>query len=101
MPENDTTAEYEILERAKVDKALADTQLSAATADAAPADQSRKRRRDLDAHDRLMAQGAAKASRDALHDSGPGKESGAYTVREARDRAAHTPRAHQICEPDR
>jgi hypothetical protein len=82
---------YEIMERAKVHKALADTQLSAGSAGATPIDASLKRQRDLDVHDRLMAQGAAKASRDALHDSGSGKEPGAYTTHEARDRAAHTP----------
>lgn len=64
------------------------------------ADVSAKRQRELDAHDRMMMRGAAEASRDALHDNGPGKEPGAYTVQEARDRAAHTPPAHRM-EPDK
>jgi hypothetical protein len=60
----------------------------------------RKRQRDLDGHDRMMARGAASASRDALHDIGPGRDAGEYTVFEARDRAAHTPCAHTR-EPER
>ena len=39
----------------------------------------------------MVASGAADASRDALHDSAPPKDTGSYTVHEARDRAAHTP----------
>lgn len=86
---------YELLDRVRqhgnLEKALADAQSSDAIAGASPADESVKRQRELDAHDRLMAPSAAEASRDALHDNGPGKEPGACTVHEARDRAAHTP----------
>jgi hypothetical protein len=70
-------------------------------ATAAPADDNaagtqeserkRQRRRDLDAHDRMMARRAADAARDTLHDSTPFEQPGSYTVYEARDRAAHTP----------
>jgi hypothetical protein len=79
-------------EQARADQARADAQWSEEISGAKPDDEMRRRRRrELDAHDYLMAHGAAEAARDALHDSGPGKEPGAYTVHEARDRAAHTP----------
>ncbi len=65
----------------------------------ASTDISARRQQDLDIHDRLMLRGAADASRDVLHDNGPGKEPGAYTIHEARDRAAHTPPAHTL-EPE-
>jgi hypothetical protein len=45
----------------------------------------------LNEHDRLTARNAAHAARDALHDAGADFKPGAYTVWEARDRAAHTP----------
>jgi hypothetical protein len=45
----------------------------------------------LHEHDRLTARNAAHAARDALHDASADFNPGAYTVREARDRAAHTP----------
>lgn len=61
---------------------------------------SARRQRDLDTHDRLVLRGAADASRDVLPDNGPGKEPGAYTTHEARDRAAHTPPAHTL-EPEK
>ena len=78
-------------QKANVDKALGDAQSSDEIGGAGLGDEKRARQqRDLDTHDRL-ARGAAEASRDALHDSGPGKGPGDYTVREARDRAAHTP----------
>ena len=64
------------------------------------AEVSAKRQQELDAHDRMVMRGAAQASRDALHDNGPGKEPGAYTAQEARDRAAHTPGLHQM-EPEK
>lgn len=64
------------------------------------ADIAAKRQRELDAHDRMMMRNSAEASRDALHDNGPGKEAGAYTVQEACDRAAHAPAVHRI-EPDK
>src|SRR5580704_6465565 len=51
----------------------------------------RQRERGLDAHTRLIASRAVDASRDALHDSAPLQEPGAYTVHESRDRAAHVP----------
>jgi len=47
------------------------------------------RQNELDAHDRLMLRQASESARDTLHDNGPGKEPGAYTTQEARDRAAH------------
>jgi hypothetical protein len=47
--------------------------------------------RELNEHDRLMERGAAHASRDAQHDGNAWQEPGAYTIQEARDRAAHTP----------
>lgn len=85
---------YELIDGVRqhgnLEKALSDAQSSDAVGGAAPADESVKRQRELDAHDRLMARSAAKASRDTLHDSGAGKEPGVYTVHEARDRAAHT-----------
>jgi hypothetical protein len=74
-----------------VDKALKQGEASSAI----NAEQQANRQRDLNTHDR-MARGAAEASRDVLHDCGPGKEPGAYTVHEARDRAAHTPAVHTI-----
>jgi hypothetical protein len=56
-----------------------------------PPEKLARQQRDLDAHDRMIARAAAEAARDALHDNGPGRASGEYTVHEARDRAAHTP----------
>jgi hypothetical protein len=50
----------------------------------------------LDLHDRLIMRGAAEASRDALHDNGTKTAPGTYTTYEARDRAAHTPPAHEL-----
>jgi hypothetical protein len=59
-----------------------------------------RRQRELDAHDRLLMRGAADASRDALHDNGPGLEPGTYTKQEARDRAAHAAPAPRL-EPEK
>jgi hypothetical protein len=58
-------------------------------------ERKRKAAEDLAWHDRQMASGAVEASRDALHDSTPGKKPGEYTTKEARDRAAHTPGLHE------
>lgn len=58
-------------------------------------ERKRKAAEDLAWHDRQMANGALEASRDALHDSTPGKNPGEYTTKEARDRAAHTPGLHE------
>ena len=80
--EQATTADPSPQEQARIDKALAQSENSLAAGE---------RRRELGEHDRLMAQRAAEAARDTLHDSGPGKEPGAYTTREARERAAHSP----------
>jgi len=64
-------------------------------------EQRRQRQRDLDAHDRIVSARAAEAARDTLHDSTPLNEPGAYTIYEARDRAAHTPSiAGDIDRPD-
>ena len=79
----------DLAQMSAVDKALKQGETSSAI----NAEQQANRQRDLNTHDR-MARGAAEASRDVLHDCGPGKEPGAYTVHEARDRAAHTPAVH-------
>ena len=78
-------------ERERVGQALLAAQASEEIAEALEIQRRGQQRRDLDAHDRLMASRAAEASRDVLHDSTPLKEPGSYTVYEARDRAAHTP----------
>jgi hypothetical protein len=79
-------------EQARVEQANADAAWSEEISGAHQEDAKRRqRRRELDAHDHVMAHGAAEAARDALRDSGPGKTPGAYTVHEARDRAAHVP----------
>ena len=51
----------------------------------------RKSVRELAEHDRVMASSAADSARDVLHDASAGQAAGAYTVEQARDRAAHTP----------
>jgi hypothetical protein len=80
-------------EKARTEQAMADAQRSDEISGAQENEQKWKRQRELDGHDRLIARGAAMAARDVLGDGGPGKEPGAYTVHEARDRAAHTPPA--------
>ncbi len=60
----------------------------------ASADIAASRQRELDTHDRLVMRGAAQSARDVLHDNGPGKEPGVYTIQEARDRAAHSAPVH-------
>jgi len=79
-------------EQERVEQAQADAQWSEEISGAdSPNEKRRRRQRELDGHDYLTAHGAAEAARDALHEGGPKKEAGAYTVHEARDRAAHTP----------
>ncbi len=78
-------------ERERIGQALLAAQSSEEIAEAQEMQRRGQQRRELDAHDRLMAARAAEASRDVLHDSTPFKEPGSYTVHEARDRAAHTP----------
>jgi hypothetical protein len=87
-------------QKGRVDQALADAQWSDEISGAQEKEQRGRRQRELDAHERLMAHDAASASRDVLHDNGPGRDPGEYTVHEARDRAAHTPAA-PAREPER
>jgi hypothetical protein len=93
-PQKEGLTNVEPEQQARVDQALSNADLSDETSGAHQSDERLKQRqRELDGHDRLMARGAAMAARDLLRDSGPGKEPGAYTVYEARDRAGHTPAA--------
>lgn len=81
-------------EKERVEQTLADGAASDEGAGFNDREQKAKRQRALDGHDQLMARGAAEASRDALHDNGPGKRRGQYTVAEARDRAGHVTPLH-------
>ena len=78
-------------EKERVERAITDAQSSDDIAGGQQRELQVRRQGELDWHDRLMARGAANASRDALHDGNSGKQPGDYTVYEARDRAAHTP----------
>lgn len=78
-------------ESEKIQRALRDAVASEAVTDAENSAPKWQRQQSLDIHDRMMASRAADAARDTLHDGTPFKESGSYTVHEARDRAAHTP----------